>query len=108
MSDNTYGSDSLRFITINNNRGMNIKSGTLFINIYDYWTNFHSTIYFVEKPEYLTKLERNIRRKWKTHLHNINIFFKRVKDMDRKFSPIFYLNDKDCEKYFEKLLISKE
>ena len=55
MSDNTYGSDSLRFITINNNRGMNIKSDTLFINIYDYWTNFHSTIYFVEKPEYLTK-----------------------------------------------------
>ena len=108
MSDNTYGSDSLRFITINNNRGMNIKSDTLFINIYDYWTNFHSTIYFVEKSEYLTKLERNIRRKWKTHLPNINIFFKRVKDMDRKFSPIFYLNDKDCEKYFEKLLISKE
>ena len=63
---------------------------------------------FLEKPGYLFKLERNIRRKWKTHLPNINIFFERVKDMDRQFSPVLYLNDNDYEKYFEKLLIWKE
>ena len=97
MSDNTYSSDSLP-----------IKNETSFLNIYDYWTNFHSTICFLEKPGYLFKLERNIRRKWKTHLPNINIFFERVKDMDRQFSPVLYLNDNDYEKYFEKLLIWKE
>ena len=94
--------------TINDNGGKHIKNETLFLNIYDYRTNFHITVYFLEKPEYLFKLERNIGRKCKTHLPNINIFFKRVKDMDRQFSPVLYLNDNDCEKYFEKLLIWKE
>ena len=108
MSDNTYSSDSLPIITINNNGGKHIKNEILFLNTYDYWTNFHNTIYFLEKPEYLFKLERNIRRKWKTHKPNINIFFERVKNMDRQFSPVFYLNENDCEKYFEKLLIWKE
>ena len=108
MSDNTYSSDSLRIITINDNGGKHIKNETLFLNIDDYWTNFHSTIYFLEKPEYLFKFEKNIRRKWKTHVPNINIFFKRVKDMDGQFTPALYLDSNDCEKYFEKLLIWKE
>ena len=107
MSDNTYSSDSLRIITINDNGGKHIKNETLFLNIDDYWTNFHSTIYFLEKPEYLFKFEKN-RRKWKTHVPNINIFFKRVKDMDGQFTPALYLDSNDCEKYFEKLLIWKE
>ena len=107
MSDNTYSSDSLCIITINDNSRKHIKNEMLFLNIYDYWTNFHSTIYFLEKPGYLFELERK-RRKWKTHLPNINIFFERVKDMDRQFSPVLYLNDNDWEKYFEKLLIWKE
>ena len=108
MSDNTYSSDSLCIITINDNSRKHIKNEMLFLNIYDYWTNFHSTIYFLEKSEYLFTLERNIRRKWKTHLANINIFFERVKDMDRQFSPVLYLIENDCQKYFEKLLICKE
>ena len=43
------------------------------------------------------------------HICQISIFFfERVKDMDRQFSPVLYLIDNDCEKYFEKLIICKE
>ena len=62
MSDNTYSSDSLCIITINDNSRKHIKNEMLFLNIYDYWTNFHSTIYFLEKPVYLFKLERKRRK----------------------------------------------
>ena len=75
MSDNTYSSDSLRIITINDNGGKHIKNETLFLNIDDYWTNFHSTIYFLEKPEYLFKFEKTEENG--KHMCQISIFFSR-------------------------------
>ena len=41
MSSNTYGSLGLRIASLNNCFGKSVKTDTLFINLYDYWTNFH-------------------------------------------------------------------
>ena len=41
MSKNTYGSLGLRFASLNDCFGKSVKTETLFINLYDYWTNFH-------------------------------------------------------------------
>ena len=41
MSNNTYGSLGLRIATLNDRFGKSVKTDTLFINLCDYWTNFH-------------------------------------------------------------------
>ena len=62
MSDNTYGSYDLRCARSTGIKGRHIKEDTLFLRIYDYWTNFHNPnkIYFWWNDELLSKLERNI------------------------------------------------
>ena len=41
MSDNTYGSHKLQFVQLNDPRRKHINSDTLFLNLYDYWTEYH-------------------------------------------------------------------
>ena len=81
MSDNTYGSYDLRSARLTDIEGRHIKEDTLFLNIYDYWTNFHSPnkIYFWWNDEPLSKLERGIQRKWKKHLPVVDILFEKLR-----------------------------
>ena len=37
-----YGSANLRVLFMDDARGKNIKTDTLFENLYDYWTSYHS------------------------------------------------------------------
>ena len=65
MADNTYDSYNLRIIQLNDPRGRHINLDTLFLNLYDYSTEFyhpHAIIRSVAKwSNYvLVKLERNI------------------------------------------------
>ena len=41
MSDNTYGSHNLQLFQLNDPRGKHINLDTLFLNLYDYWTEYH-------------------------------------------------------------------
>ena len=65
MSDNTYGSHNLQLIRLNDPRGKHITLETLFLNLDDYWTEFHHPHAIIrsiaEWSNYvLVKLERNI------------------------------------------------
>ena len=108
MSDNTYGSYDLRCARLTDIKGRHIKEDTLFLNTYDYWTNFHNPnkIYFWWKDELLSKLERNIRRK--KYLPVVDILFEKIKAKDIWFNPLDFYKDYDSEKYFELLILWKE
>ena len=81
MSDNTYVSYDLRSARLTDIEGRHIKEDTLFLNIYDYWTNFHNPnkIYFCWNDEPLSKLERGIQRKWKKHFPVVDILFEKLR-----------------------------
>ena len=89
MSKNTYGSLGLRFASLNDCFGKSVKTETLFINLYDYWTNFHD-----EKKKkcfwhshLIWKLEMYIRKKWSKDSPNVNIVFHKYKEVDSFFDP---------------------
>ena len=63
---------------INDPRGKHINLDALFLNLYDYWTEFHHPHAVIrsvaEWSNYvLIKLERNIRKKWLKDLVNVNM-----------------------------------
>ena len=62
----TYSSANLRIRKIGNKFGKHIRLDTLFINLYDYWTEFHNPQkYLLFWLSYIMwKLKMNIRRKW--------------------------------------------
>ena len=65
----TYSSADVRTSFLNNKRGKLIKSDSLYINLYDYWTCFHasnSIVLFTWYHPKMTLLENNIRKKWET------------------------------------------
>ena len=65
MSNNTYGSLGLRIASLNDCFGNSVKTDTLFINLYDYWTNFHNenkNFYFWHS-QLMWKLEMYIRKR---------------------------------------------
>ena len=66
MSENTYGSFGLRVGRLYI-KGKYVKKDTLFLHIFDYWTNFHNPNkkYFWWHCSLMSKLERHIRRKWR-------------------------------------------
>ena len=66
MSDNTYGFANLRIRRIGNKFGKHILTDTLFINLYDYWTEFHNPQkrHLFWHSYIMWELELNIRRKW--------------------------------------------
>ena len=110
LSNNTYGSLGLRIASLNDCFGKSIKTDTLFINLYDYWTNFHDK----NKKSYfwhshlMWKLEMCIRKKWSKDLPNMNIVFDKYKKGDSFFDPRRFLDEFNTEKYFERLKDWKE
>ena len=101
----TYGSANLRR-RIGNKFGKHIRTDTLFINLYEYWTEFHNPQkrYLFWLSHVMWKLEMNIRRKWWKELPKVNIIFKKYKEEGEEFlDPTRFLIEFDCEKYFELL-----
>ena len=65
MSYNTYGSHNLQLLRLNDPRGKYINLDTLFLNLYDYRTEFHHPDVIIRcvtewSNWVLVKLERNI------------------------------------------------
>ena len=82
---------------------------TLFLNLYDYWTEFHHPHAVIrsvgEWSNYVfVKLEKNIRKKWPKDLVNVNNLFEKFHEKDKFFNPTEFFEKYDNEKYF-KLLI---
>ena len=84
MSNNTYGSLGLRIATLNHCFGKSVKTDTLFINLYDYWTNFHNENkkFYFWHSHLMWKLEMYIRKKWSKDLPKVNIVFNKYKEGD--------------------------
>ena len=79
---------------------------TLFMNIYHFWCfSKYLPPYFIWGDETLTRLKRNIRRKWTTDFTNVNLFIELIK---RQFEPInpcnYFFNSED---YFIKIMSQK-
>ena len=104
----TYGSADLQIEILNNRNGSYIKKGTLFNNVYDFWTRFHepNKHCFWWYLHVLWKLEMNVRKKWKTcpNLPKVNIILKKYKEKDAFFDPRPFYAEFDAEKYFELLM----
>lgn len=49
----------------------------------------------------MSKLERQIRKKWVKSLPDIEVFFERIKDKDESVNPLKFLEE--SELYFQKL-----
>ena len=103
MPNNTYGSLGLRIASLNDCFGKSVKTDTLFINLYDYWTNFHdeNKKYYFWHSHFMWKLEMYIRKMWSKDLPNVNIVFDKYKEGDSFFDPRRFLDEFDTEKYFE-------
>ena len=87
----------------------NINLDTLFLNLYDYWTEFHHPHAIIrsaaEWSNYvLVKLERNNKKKWPKDFVNVNILFEKFHEKDKFFNPTEYFEKYDNEKYFELLI----
>ena len=110
LSNNTYGSLGLRIASLNDCFGKSIKTDTLFINLYDYWTNFHdkNKKFYFWHSHLMWKLEMYIRKKWSKDLPNMNIVFDKYKKGDSVFDPRRFLDEFNTEKYFERLKDWKE
>ena len=77
---------------------------TSFSNIYYLWCLHHFfSMYYIWKSTALTRLERNIKRKWVDDLPNFNLFLERIRERDQMIMPTsgFF----DSESYFEHLLL---
>ena len=86
-----------------------INLDTLFLYLYDYWTEFHHPHAIIrsvaECSNYLlVKLERNIRQKWPKDLLNVNILFEKFHEKDKFFNPTEFFEKYDNEKCFELLI----
>ena len=105
MLDNTYGSLGLRIKRLNDRFGKHVKSDTLFLNLYDYWTEFYNPNkrYLWWHTHIIWKLEMYIGRKWSKDLPNVNIVFEKYKKEKVFFDPRRFKDEFDSEKYFELL-----
>ena len=101
----TYSSAVVRTSFLSNERGKLIKSDSLYINLYHYWTCFHasnSIVLFTWYHPKITLLEKNIRKKWKAmeDFPFVNIAIKKIREKDEYFNPKQYLGG-DEEKYYK-------
>ena len=99
----TYSSADVRTSFLNDKRGKLIKSDSLYINLYDYWTCFHasnSIVLFTWYHPKMALLEKNIRKKWETMKDFPFVtVFKKIREKDKYFNPKQYL--RGDEKYYE-------
>ena len=95
----------LRIASLNDCFGKSVKTDSLFINLYDYWTNFRdeNKKYNFWHSHLMWKLGMYIRKKWSKDLPNVNILFDKYKEGDSFFDPRRVLDEFDTEKYFELL-----
>ena len=84
----TYRSANLRIRRIGNKFGKHIRTDILFINLYDYWTEFHNlqNKFLLWHSHIMWKLVMNIRRKWSNKLPKVNIILKKYKEEGEEFS----------------------
>ena len=63
-------------------------------------------MYHIRKSTALTRLERNIKRKWVDDLSKVDLFLERIRERDKDIKPtsLFFF---DSESYFEHLLLWK-
>ena len=60
---------------------------TLFLNIYYLWCLHHFfSMYYIWKSTALTRLEKNVKRKWVADLPNVNLFLERIREGDEKMT----------------------
>ena len=79
---------------------------TLFLNIYYFWyLHQFFSLYHICKSTALTRLERNIKRKWVDELPNVNLFLERLRERDQTIKPTSFFFD--SKSYFEHLLLWK-
>ena len=101
----SYGSDNLRVACLNDKKGKNIKRECLFFNLYDHWTllqaEFKSLFNWYHPT--IRILAKQIRKKLEDSkdLPSANVFLQKLKEKDKYFCPVNYLNDK--ENYLEKM-----
>ena len=60
---------------------------------------------YIWKSTALTRLERNIKRKWVDELPNVNLFLERLRERDQTIKPTSFFFD--SKSYFEHLLLWK-
>ena len=101
----SYGSDNLRVACLDDEKGKNIKRECLFFNLYDHWTLLQAefkSLFNWYHPK-IRILEKQIRKKLEDSkdLPSANVFLQKLKEKDKYFCPVNYLNDK--ENYLEKM-----
>ena len=91
---------------MNDEEGKLIKSDTLFLNLYHFWTCFHASykILFIWYHCKMHLLEMALKKKWEAtkDLPLVNIILKKIKEKDKYFNPKKYFRE-DEGKYFELL-----
>ena len=90
---------------LNDEKGKNIKGECLFFNLYDHWTLLQAefkSLFDWYHPK-IRILEKQIRKKLEDSkdLPSANVFLQKLKEKDKYFCPVNYLNDK--ENYLEKM-----
>ena len=90
---------------LNDEKGKNIKGECLFFNLYDHWTLLQAefkSLFDWYHPK-IRILEKQIRKKLEDSkdLPSANVFLHKLKEKDKYFCPVYYLNDK--ENYLEKM-----
>ena len=101
-----YGPANLRIKRIGNKFGKHIRTDTLFTNLYDYWTEFRNpqNKFLFWHSHIMWKLEMDIKRKWSPELPKVNIVLKKYKEeREECLDPTRFLEEFNCEKYFELL-----
>ena len=78
---------------------------SLFLNIYNFWcfSNF-LLMYYIRRITALDRLKMNLKRKWTTHLANVNLFIELVERQIEKLNPLNFYFDIES---FEKLILLK-
>ena len=61
-------------------------------------------MYYIWKSTALTRLEKNVKRKWVADLPNVNLFLERIREGDEEIKTSFFF---DSESYSEHVLLWK-
>ena len=88
MSGNTYGPFGLHIGRLRDIEGKYINEGTLFLHLYDYWTNFHdpNKRFLWWRESIMIKIEKNIRKKWVKDLPDVDFVLERIKANNQRFN----------------------
>ena len=84
---------------------------TLFLNIYYLWCLHHFfSMYYIWKSTALTRLEKNVKRKWVADLPNVNLFLERIREGDEKMTRklCFFFDSGSYSEHFLLWKIAKE